>query len=225
MQNTVAIMESKAAARQITARTNLDIEYFFDCSCVWAYLALEQLQRLAEELNLGIIVRPVGTAEVFAQVNAAVAWELPPIKQDYYEQDLKAWAAYLDLPIVGGAATVIDSGLCMLACAGAVRWGRGHAFAAAAFEAAWSQGRDIADASVVADLWSDAGLPPDALAATLAWPDVAQDLRANARELMERGGFGVPTFFLQDEMFFGNDAFPLLEGAVRSALRSSGYTF
>jgi 2-hydroxychromene-2-carboxylate isomerase len=48
----------------------------------------------------------------------------------------------------------------------------------------------------------------------LAWPGIAAELAANTRELTERGGFGVPTFFLGDAMFFGNDAIPLLERAV-----------
>jgi 2-hydroxychromene-2-carboxylate isomerase len=216
--------QSRATVLPESGGSAVEIEFFFDCSCAWAYLAFEQLRRLSVELDLGLALRPVLATEIFAQVNPAIAWKLPPVKQAYYEQDLKHWAAYLDMPVRTGPATLIDSRLCMTACVGAVRWGRGAAFAAAAFEAAWSRQSDIADTSVLADLWNDAGLPPEMLFATLAWPQTVQELQWNTRELMERGGFGVPSFFLEGEMFFGNDSFPLLEAAVRSLLRSLNHT-
>jgi len=201
----------------------LEIDFFFDCTCVWAYLAFEQLKRFADEMKLRLVLRPVVVSEVFAVVNPAVGWGLPPVKDAYYEKDLMVWADYLDLPLVAPAKAQIDARDAMLACAGAVRWGRATEFATALFQAAWTQGRDISDADTLSQLWQDVGLPSGVLAETLAWPDVAEDLRANNRELMERGGFGVPTYFLGDEMFFGNDSFPLLQEEVFAALRSAGY--
>ena len=42
-------------------------------------------------------------------------------------------------------------------------------------------------------------------------------LRANTEELIERGGFGSPTMFVNgDDMYFGNDRLPLVEAALRA---------
>jgi 2-hydroxychromene-2-carboxylate isomerase len=85
--------------------------------------------------------------------------------------------------------------------------------------AAWAEGRDLADRQVLADAWARAGLPAAMFESSLAWPATKAELVANTRELMSRGGFGVPTFFIGHNMYFGNDSLPLVERAARMRLR------
>jgi 2-hydroxychromene-2-carboxylate isomerase len=50
----------------------------------------------------------------------------------------------------------------------------------------------------------------------IAQPDVKARLKANADELIARGGFGSPTIFVgTSDMYFGNDRLPLVREAVR----------
>jgi len=190
------------------------IEGFFDCSCVWAWLAFEHAGWFAEQAGVAIRWRPVLAKDVFAQVNRAVHWPLPEAKQAYYAKDLPLWADYLGLALADDLPEPEDMIPCMLACVAAGRWGRLEAFAGGAMAGAFTHGRDLGDRAVLSKIWSEAGLPPATFEEGLAWPDIAAELAANTRELMERGGFGVPTFFLGDAMFFGNDSLPLLERAV-----------
>jgi 2-hydroxychromene-2-carboxylate isomerase len=90
--------------------------------------------------------------------------------------------------------------------------------------AAFAEGRDLGDRAVLAAIWQQAGLPRRTFEDGLASPDVAAELQANVVELMERGGFGVPTFFVGDAIYFGNDAVPLVERAAGDLrrLRSAG---
>jgi 2-hydroxychromene-2-carboxylate isomerase len=202
--------------------TRIEIEGFFDCSCVWAYLGFAHLARFAATAPVAIRWRPVLGQELFDIVNPAARWPLSPVKQAYYQRDLAQWAAYLECPLAADAGAPADATDCMLACVAAGRWDRLDSFARAALDAAWADGRDIADRAVLKQLWESAGLPPAAFEPGLGWPGVAAELAANTRELMARGGFGTPTFFVGDDMFFGNDAIPLLERAADVRLRQAG---
>jgi 2-hydroxychromene-2-carboxylate isomerase len=191
------------------------IECFFDCSCVWAWLAFEHVARFRDSSGVEVTWRPVLAADVFAQVNRAVHWPVPGVKQAYYARDLPLWAEYLGMGLADQLPEQSDMTECMLACVAAGRWGRLESFARAAMDAAFAQGRDLDDRAVLADVWNEAGLPPATFEEGLNWSGIAAELAANTRELTARGGFGVPTFFLGHEMFFGNDSIPLLERAVQ----------
>jgi len=194
-------------------RDSIAIDGFFDCSCVWAWLAFEHVGRLAPGAAT-VRWRPVLAAQVFDQVNRAVHWPMAKVKQAYYRRDLVQWADYLGLALAEDPPQPEDMTDCMLACVAAGRWERGDTFAHAAMEACFVHGRDLSDRGVLAGIWKGAGLPEAVFEESLAWPGIAEELAANTSELTVRGGFGVPTFFLGDDMFFGNDAVPLLERAV-----------
>ena len=59
------------------------------------------------------------------------------------------------------------------------------------------------------------GLDPQEFFAEIAEPDYKARIRANTDECMRRGGFGSPTMFVGDDMYFGNDRLPLVERALR----------
>jgi len=200
-----------SAAKTAGAET---IECFFDCSCVWAYLAFEHIVRFRAGTGVKVQWQPVVATDVFAQVNRAVHWPMPEVKQAYYQRDLPLWADYLGLVLADQPTQPDDMTDCMLACVAAGRWGRLETFARGAMDAAFAQGLDLGDRSVLAGIWNASGLPAATFEEGLAWPDIAAELAANTRELCARGGFGVPTFFFGDAIFFGNDSIPLLERAV-----------
>jgi 2-hydroxychromene-2-carboxylate isomerase len=200
------------------------IDFFFDCSCLWAYLAAEHLQKYPATAGAKINWRPVVAADVFRHVNPAAQWAMPEVKQAYYRADAPLWADFLDLPLFTDPPVLADSRLCMLACVAAGRWGRGEGYAREVMHAAFAEGRDLGDPIILAEIWQQAGLPRQSFDDGLARADVATELQANAVELMERGGFGVPSFFVGDSIFFGNDAVPLVERAAGDLrrLRNAG---
>jgi len=197
----------------------IEVEAFFDCSCVWAYLAFEHLGRFRTRSGVKVRWRPVLAAQVFDQVNRAVRWPMSEVKQAYYRGDLTLWADYLGLELAAEPAEPADMASCMRACVAAARWDRLEPFARAAMDAALAHGRDLGDLAVLAGIWSEAGLPAPLFEQGLVWPEIAAELDANTRELTARGGFGVPTFFVGTDMFFGNDSIPLVEKAVGDRTR------
>jgi len=198
------------------------IEIFFDCSCVWAYLGHAHAGRFVGEIRVKLHLRPVLSQDVFTAVNPAALLPMAAVKQAYYARDVQLWADYLALPLAGCLPAQTDARDCMRACVAARRWDRLEAFAALAFDAAWAQGEDLADRATLSSIWTRAGLPETVFEEALTWPGVDAELRDNARELAARGGFGTPTFFVDDDMYFGNDAVPLLESAVIAQMKREG---
>jgi len=84
----------------------------------------------------------------------------------------------------------------------------------AAFEAYWGDDRDLAKEEVLADIAAKAGIERQRFFAAIETDACKTRLRANTDELIARGGFGSPTMFVGDEMFFGNDRLPLVRAAL-----------
>lgn len=96
----------------------------------------------------------------------------------------------------------------LLAMRGAVaadRLGIGPAYREAMFAALWEQGLKLDDPAVWAGAIDAAGLDSAALAEAVDDPQIKAALVANTEAAVARGAFGVPTFFLDDEMWFGKD--------------------
>jgi 2-hydroxychromene-2-carboxylate isomerase len=88
------------------------------------------------------------------------------------------------------------------------------AYATAAFEAYWSDDLDIAREGVLADIATKAGLDRQRFFTGIETDSCKARLRANTDELIARRGFGSPTMYVGDRMFFGNDRLPLVRAAL-----------
>ena len=197
------------------------LDFYFDCSSPWTYLAFHAVQPLATELGAEIAWKPILVGGVFNTVNRTVYDSRAnpnPLKQAYMLKDLGDWARLYGLRIVFPPAVFpVNSVKCMRGAFVALDQGKLVPYATAAFEAYWGDNRDIARDDVLADIAARAGLEPKGFLAALATDACKTRLRANTDELMARGGFGSPTLFVGSAMFFGNDRLPL----VRAALEAS----
>ena len=82
------------------------------------------------------------------------------------------------------------------------------------FNAMWREPRNLGDAAVLAEVLRDGGFDPARVAALAADPEVKAKLIANTDEAVARGAFGAPTFFVGDEMFFGQDRLLFVRDAL-----------
>ena len=194
------------------------IECFFDCSSPWTYLAFHNLQPMAAELQEPVSWRPILVGGVFNSVNPSVyaSRDNPvPAKQKYLVKDIQDWARVAGLRIVMPPRIFpINSVKAMRGCVWLGTAERMLPFAKAAFEAYWGREEDIADDTVLAALCAQCVIDPQAFHAGINQPDTKARLKANTDELITRGGFGSPTLFVGDEMYFGNDRLPLVRAAV-----------
>jgi 2-hydroxychromene-2-carboxylate isomerase len=196
------------------------IEFFFDCSSPWTYLAFHNIQPLAKEFGAEISWRPILVGGIFNTVNPSVyeSRQAPvPLKARYSGKDMQDWARLAGLKIkMPPTVFPVNSVKVMRACLVLEPRGRLVAFATAAFEAYWGRDEDISQDPVVAALLRQVGEDPAEVMAEAATPAIKDALRANTDEVMRRGGFGSPTIFVGgDDMYFGNDRLPLVREALR----------
>jgi 2-hydroxychromene-2-carboxylate isomerase len=195
------------------------IEFFFDVSSPWTYLAFTAVQPLAAETGARLLWRPILVGGIFNTVNPSVyaSRDNPvPAKQAYMRKDLADWARLAGLAIrFPPSVFPVNSVKAMRGCLWLESQGKLVPFARAAFAAYWGGDRDISQDSVLAELCESLGIEPKRFFAGIAETAVKDQLRANTEELMRRGGFGTPTLFLDgDDMYFGNDRLPLLRAAL-----------
>jgi 2-hydroxychromene-2-carboxylate isomerase len=85
------------------------------------------------------------------------------------------------------------------------------------FEAYWGDLQDISQDDVLRGVLERLGMAPGAFFDAISQPETKARLRANTDELIERGGFGSPTMFVEgDDMYFGNDRLPLVRAALQT---------
>lgn len=198
------------------------IEFFFDCSSPWTYLAFHNIQPMAAELGVAIAWRPILVGGVFNAVNPSVyaARDNPvPVKAAYMRKDLADWARLAGLKIVFPPRVFpVNSVKAMRGCMLLEADRKLVAFARAAFEAYWGEDEDISQDAVLARVCARAGVNPAYLFAGLGEQSIKDKLRANTEELIRRGGFGSPTIFVDGtDMYFGNDRLVLVRDAVERA--------
>jgi 2-hydroxychromene-2-carboxylate isomerase len=194
------------------------LDFYFDCSSPWTYLAFHAIQPLAAEVRAEIVWKPILVGGVFNAVNQTVYENRSnpnPRKQAYMLQDLAAWANLYDIKISFPPKVFpVNSVKCMRGAFVALDEGKLVPYATAAFEAYWSGDLDISTEAVLADIAARAGLERQRFFAGIETDTCKARLRTNTAELIARGGFGSPTIFVGDQMFFGNDRLPLIRAAL-----------
>ena len=189
------------------------IEFFFDCSSPWTYLAFHNIQRLAKEFGEPLSWRPVLAGGVFNAVNPSVyaSRENPIVpKARYMLKDLADWARSAGL-VIKMPPTVfpVNSVKAMRGC---IWLGGGMVpFATAVFEAYWGEDRDISQDAVLTNICKKLDVDPAEFFRGISDEAVKNQLRINTDEVIARGGFGSPTIFVdRTDMYFGNDRLPLV---------------
>ena len=196
------------------------LEFFFDCSSPWTYLAFSRIEEVAERAGAEIEWRPILVGGVFNKVNQDVydARANPhPVKGRYYAKDLQDWARYCGIEIGKPPVFPVRAVDAMRGAIVAQDEGKLVPYARGVFKAYWGDLKDISQPNVLRDICQSVGLAPDVVSRRIKEDDVKNRLRDNTEELIRRGGFGSPTMFVNgDDMYFGNDRLPLVEAALKA---------
>ena len=197
------------------------IEFYFDCSSPWTYLAFVEILPLSQRQNVEIIWKPILVGGVFNLVNQDVYQfrESPnTLKLDYSGNDLNLWAKHRNINISKPQIFPVNSVKAMRGCLFAMQKNSLPLFAQKVFEAYWGSGLDISDEAIITKIAQEAGLSLQDFKQYIYSQEAKDLLMSNSAQLIEKKGFGSPTFFYRDQMFFGNDRLHLLEEVIRKEL-------
>jgi 2-hydroxychromene-2-carboxylate isomerase len=193
------------------------LEFFFDYSSPYSYLACQQVEAVAQRTGAELRWRPFLLGAVFKATG-----NVPPIstanKASWLLRDVQEWTSYLGLPPFRMPENFpINSLKANRLGLVAAEQGRIVPFSHAAFRAAFAEGKDLSDPQVLAGLARLAELDPEQALAKSETQEIKDALRRNTDEALSRGAFGAPTFFVGDELFFGNDRLMFVERALSRA--------
>lgn len=193
------------------------VEFFYDYGSPYSYLADSRLSGLVTRTGAEVIYRPMLLGGVFkATGNQSPFVEPVEAKRKYFSIELRRCVQSLGVAFEQNPHFPINT-LSLMRSAHAARvLGVFEPFHVAIFRAFWTAGAELGSLDVVADVLSAAALDGKAIVTASQSDDAKTALRATTDEAVERGVFGAPTFFVENEMFFGNDRMTFVEEALAS---------
>lgn len=197
------------------------VEFFFDCSSPWTYLAFTRIHDVLKRTDGSIVWKPILVGGVFNEVNQDVyerRAKPDPRKAAYYAKDLGDWARFVGIKIGRPPVFPVNSVKAMRGALIALDDGKLVPYATAVFEAYWGDLLDISQPDILGTIAQRVGYDAAIFLKRIEEGAVKDRLRANTDELIARGGFGSPTMFVDGvDMYFGNDRLPLVEAALARA--------
>ena len=191
------------------------IEFIFDFGSPNAYLSHKVLPQIAARTGaaiklvpclLGGIFKLTGNQapfSAFGHINGKLAYEQLELQRFVAKHGLSRFAFNPHFPL--------NTLLIMRGMVAAQRAGVAEAYLDAVLAGMWEDGRKMDDPEVVLAVLNDAGLDGHALLEATQDPAVKAELVANTEAAAARGVFGIPTYFVGEEMFFGKERLEQLE--------------
>ena len=196
----------------------MDLEFYYDVASPPSYIAHERLPGILERTGATLTLRPVLAGGVFklsgnasplavpAKRNYMMRVELPRLSRTYgIKLDFHPEAPFESLPLMRGAMI-------------AEQTGRLAEYTTALFRAMWAEACDMSDPAVVAEVLDNAGFDSKMIFARMQQQTTKDQLLAATEAAASRGAFGVPTFFIGTEIFFGQDRLDTIEAALSARI-------
>lgn len=188
------------------------IDFWFDFSSPYAYLASEKIDALAAKFGHTVKWRPMLLGIVFQKLGTAPLVQLP-MKGEYSIHDFARSARYLGVPFHYPTKFPLPT----QQAARAYYWlegqdaGVAREFAHAVFRALFVADRDISDPAVVLEIAAGFVVDRDILAQAMNSPAVKARLKEETEAAIALGMFGAPYFIVDGEPFWGADRLPQIE--------------
>lgn len=198
------------------------IDYYYSTRSNFTYLGAARLNALAREHGRRILHRPILLSVTMPAIGGLPFGERPTMLRNYAMRDALRWADHLGIPLLREPVhhlgpVELPSGIVIAAQRATARGEAGDVddLSLRVLQALWRDDRDIADPTVVAELCRSAGFAaPDALIEEALSPAVQAELQRNCQEAIVRGVIGAPTYFVDDEPFYGQDRLDFVARAL-----------
>jgi len=193
------------------------VEFLFDFGSPTAYLAYTQLPKIAAESGAEILWRPI----LLGGVHKASGNTSPitvAAKGRWMFDDIDRWAKRYGVPFTMNPDFPVNTVALMRGAVGVQMKMPGDfmTYVDAVFKAMWAEPRNLGDAGEVEAVLKQAGLDAGKIFALVGEQEIKDKLKSNSDEAVSRGVFGAPTFFVGDQMFFGQDRLDFVAEALEA---------
>lgn len=192
------------------------VEFFFDVGSPYSYLAWHQLPKIAAKRGAGIIWRPVLLGAIFKASGNSSPISVPA-KGRHGLLDLHRWARHYSAPFELNPSFPINT-LPLMRGATAIQMREGdealQRYLDAVFTAMFVRPRDLNQPQQIAETLAPLGIEAAVFMSMINDEAVKIRLRETTEEAIARGLFGVPTFFVGEQMFWGQDRLHFVDEAL-----------
>ncbi|HPH13150.1 MAG TPA: 2-hydroxychromene-2-carboxylate isomerase [Burkholderiaceae bacterium] len=191
------------------------VDFYFDFGSPAAYLAYTQLPRLASETGATIVMKPILLGGVF-QASGNRPPASVPLKGSYLFKDMSRFARRYGVRLIMNPFFPIITTTLMRMDLGLHRRNDPSLkhFRDTVFQGIWVDERNLNDPVTVGAVLTEAGFDPTALLALASEQTIKDELKTVTLAAVERGVFGAPTFFVGNEMFWGQDRLDFVRDAL-----------
>ncbi len=195
-----------------------DIEYFYSAHSLFAYLGSARLSGIATAAGRRIAHRPMDLAKVMEGVGSTPFRERNKAHYAYFfGREEERWSEFRDAPILPHRPKHHDNDTTLANCmliAGLEQGIDIGPLAHAILQAHWRDDADFADAETLIRLASGAGIDAAPLLEAAGTPEIKALYDKNTDEAIARSVFGSPTYFVDGDMFYGQDRLEMVERAL-----------
>jgi 2-hydroxychromene-2-carboxylate isomerase len=190
------------------------IDFYWEIGSTNSYFAWHLIKPIVARHDAELVLHPVNLGFVFRHHNY-VLMEEPKIKIANRLRDLERWADRYNLPFRVPDEFPIKTSRALRASLAMRQWNKETPFIDALMSAYWEHNdASIADYAGLRPLAAELGVDPDAMEQAAESEDVRQMLIDSTNQALENGVFGVPSFVVEDELYWGKDRMDFIEDAL-----------
>jgi len=192
------------------------IDYYLSQNSPWCYFGAGRLVKIAEKAGCEVNVYPVMSMDVFSNTGGVPLGKRSPERQAYRMAEIERWRTFHKMPInIQPKFFPSDDKLASHAVIAAQERGlNALGLSQELGRALWEMEQDFSQLSVISEAADRAGID---IAALGDLDQYAEQYKANTEQAVARGVFGFPSYFVDGEMFWGQDRLDFLTRKLASS--------
>ena len=194
------------------------VEFYFDLGSPYSYLAYYRLLQMAEQQEIQIVYKPILLGGVFKATGNRSPIEIP-VKGAFSILDMQRWAEYYHIPMQMNPHFPMNTLTLMRILTGVqlLHLEKFEQVLKLLFDAMFGTPQNLNEPAVLAEVLKPSGFSVEDIMSMVQSEVVKQKLITETEQAIQRGIFGAPTFFVGDEMYWGQDRLHFVEQALNKA--------
>ena len=194
------------------------VEFYFDLGSPYSYLAYYRLLQMEEQQEIQIVYKPILLGGVFKATGNRSPIEIP-VKGAYSILDMQRWAEYYHIPMQMNPHFPMNTLTLMRILTGVqlLHLEKFEQVLKLLFDAMFGTPQNLNEPAVLAEVLKPSGFSVEDIMSMVQSDVVKQKLITETEQAIQRGIFGAPTFFVGDEMYWGQDRLHFVEQALNKA--------
>ena len=194
----------------------IELEFYFDFGSPTAFLANSRLRQLQQEYDFKIHYKPVLLGGIFKATGNSSPVMVAAKGEYMLKHDLPRYAQKYSVALKFNPHFPINTLQLMRAATGLLNKSNFDSFINTIFKAIWIDGLNMGDEMVLQKVLPDNNFNSHDIFKLASTDSVKEILIENTDSAVKRGLFGVPTIFINGEMFFGQDRLDFVEEILKS---------